>query len=387
MYFGVQKAGINQLASLMLATSLLISGIVIEPAQAQDDPVYLSEYKAYLQAIEAGDSEAAERHGYTAWQVAEEALGDNQLTGILAFNYGQLVIFTNTESALAALKRAKALHDAGFVELPSDDLNLFLAYAEFSPNRQWRRQANTLRSALIAIEKAGITTSDTATMWLYLAASDYQSKRYKDAVESAGKAERAFEISSPENYRQKANAIVIAGASKVIPLPRKIEDVVSAHGDFERAIRLYPPQKDFESFDPILAQALGWFAAADAAIGTLGENHGEVLDGVGGPMPPVFEVDADAPQDCGIEWEKRPPPKYSNLANYRGYFGAVMVIYELGDDVNIHNPRILSEVPVNTFSKDVLRSMRGWKLKSPPVNHPGCRKNLMTQFTFVLVDR
>ncbi len=350
------------------------------PVKAQEEPRYLSEYKAYTQATEDGDSEAAKRHGYAAWQVAEEMLGDNKLTGILAFNYGQLVIFSNTEAALTALRRAKELQDAGLVELPSNDLTLFLAYAEFESNRRRWRQANKLRDALEAAEQAEVVTVEIATMWLHLASSDFESKRYKDAIASASKAEQAYKLSSPDSIQPRANAIVIAGASKLIPFPRKLEDVVSAHTDFGRAIRLFSPQKDFESFDPIFAQALGWWAASDAAIATLGKDHGEVIEAPSSPVPPAFEIAADAPEDCGAEWEVRKPPKYPRTAS----IGAVIAVFDLGDDIYVHNPRILSEVPVETFSKDVLRSMKKWKLKSPTVDHPNCRKNLVTQFTFVI---
>ena len=362
-------------------TVLIISGALVSAAVAQEPPTYQSEYNAYNQAVENGDRDAAERHGRAAWQLAEETLGDHQVTGILAFNYGQLVIFSNAKDARTALRRANKLREAGLVDLPEMDLNLFLAYAEFVPNRQRPRQTRALREALLAVEQSGVITTDTATMWLHLAIREFQYKRYDEAVIAGEKAEAAFDQVAPDNFQQKANAIVIAGAAKLTPVPRKIETVESARRDFHRAIFLFPAQEDFESFDRVLAQAHGWSAAADAALGVLGKSQEEINKGSPGPW---FKLRADRPDNCNVEWESRPKPRYPSVAAGRGYIGAVMVVYDLGDDLAVHNPRVLSEVPVKTFSRDVLKNMKTWKLKSPPVDHPACRQLRTTQFTFVI---
>ena len=370
----------------LLTVMLLFAVSAQASAAAQGDPAYLAEYKAYSAAIDAGDREAAVRHSYAAWQDAEEALGDHELTGILAFNYGQLVIFTDAKNARSALKRAKKLAEAGAVDLPSADLELFHAYVEFAANKQRNFQAGNLHSALLDIEETGIVNADIAVMWLHLAASYFKKEQYPDALDTATKSEHAFEASAPENHSQRANAIIIAGASKLIPFPRKLDDVIAAHEDFSRAVRLFPPQKDFESFDPVLAQAHGWFAAADAAIGSMGEDHKETVPRGKGPTPPMFEQSPAPSAGCGSQWDERLPPKYPSAANRRGYIGAVIAVYDLGDDLSVHNPRILVEVPVETFSKTVLKSMEKWTLKTPPADHPACRDNRTTQFTFVLTE-
>ncbi len=371
---------------IILAIAVSV-GLLATASNAQETATYQSEYSAYNQAVENGDREAAERHGRAAWQLAEETLGDHQVTGVLAFNYGQLVIFSNAEDARAALRRAKKLREDGLVELPEIDLDLFLAYSEFAFNRQRLHQTNRLRETLLAVEASGISTIDTATMWLHLAAADFKNKRYKQAILAAEKAENTFTNVAPEQYQQIGNAIVIAGAAKIIPFPRKIEDVVDAHENFERAIRLFPPQKDFESFDLVLAQAYGWFSAADAAIGTMGFDHREVIpENDRPPLPPLFAVPPDAPKTCNVEWESRPPLKYPTGANIRGYIGAVIAVFDIGDDLLVHNPRILTEVPIKTFSREILKNMDKWKLKSPPSSHPYCRQNLSTTFHFIIVN-
>jgi Gram-negative bacterial TonB protein C-terminal len=364
---------------------------IMGAARAQDDPAYLAEYKAYNQAMSAGDREAAERHGLAAWQAAEEALGDNQLTGILAFNYGQLVIFTDPKAARTALRRAKKLQNDGVVELPETDLNLFLAYAEFAVSDGRWRQANQLRNALIAIEEKGApTNSDIATMWYKLAFSDFSRKRYKHAIESASKAETAFLVSSPENYRQRANAILIGGAARLLPFPLTVDNTQAAHNEFSRAQNLFPPQKDLDSFDPLLAQILGWDAAADAVLGSLGEEDYPDHENIDQNDPtqyysPIFEQEEKSDEECGVGWD-RDPPKYPSQAGWKGYIGAVIIGYNLSDDTLVHDARILAEVPTKIFGDAVLSNMETWRLAAPISNDPACRLNRLAHFTFMMSD-
>jgi hypothetical protein len=364
---------------------------IMGAARAQDDPAYLAEYKAYNQAMSAGDREAAERHGLAAWQAAEEALGDNQLTGILAFNYGQLVIFTDPKAARTALRRAKKLQNDGVVELPETDLNLFLAYAEFAAASKRKYRADDLREALIAIEDNGAPVNeDIATMWLHLASSDFASKRYHDATESASKAERAYKASAPNNYRQRANAILIIGAVILDPLPRTVESVQAAHNEFVRAWELFPPQKDLDSFDSVFAQTIAWDFAAGAALTTLGEDHypdhnNEGWEGHRGYFQPIFQEEVITNKECSITWDHA-PLEYPYQAQSKRYIGAVIIGYNIGDDDVIHDARVLSEVPLKTFSSTVLKSMKLWRPKGPIPDEPACRKNRMAYFSFVLPE-
>ena len=53
---------------------------------AAQDAEYLIEYRAFRAALEAGDTVRATAHAETAWQAAEELLGDDPQTATLAYN-------------------------------------------------------------------------------------------------------------------------------------------------------------------------------------------------------------------------------------------------------------------------------------------------------------
>ena len=357
------------------------------------DPDYLVEYKLHSEALANGDNAAAAEHGKAAWEAAEAALGDHKLTATLAFNYGRLIALSDPTTARAPLRRAQELLDAGIGELPQSEVRAYLAYAEYIAGKTRLRAAKKLREALLALEaEFGEPTATDVVMWLDLAKGELQTKRYSRSLEAAEKAEADIATLWPDNIDKMGEALLLQGIATLVPFPRTIEDVLAASKLFDRIFQLYPPQKSFEDFDVILARAIAWEAATDAAL----LSHRKKPEG-----PPedesehdpveaepyiLFESDRNRPDDCGIEWETRIPPRYPNTPLYRGYIGAVMVVYDLGDDLVVHNPRILAEVPADAFSKAVRKSIRSWRLKAPSVDHPACRTNQLTQFTFIIEE-
>lgn len=139
------------IAAIGLALSVLGGA-----AQAAD---YVVEYRAYNEALAGGDHAAAARHALAAWKAAEEALGDHKTTAVLAYNYGQLVLFENPEAALPALTRAKDLLEAGLVELPREDLNVSIAYAIFKVRGERKEFSEPLRAALVRRDESGAAST------------------------------------------------------------------------------------------------------------------------------------------------------------------------------------------------------------------------------------
>ncbi len=356
-----------------------------------DDKTYMAEYQLYSQALQDGDVATAEKHGLAAWSAAEDELGDHELTAVLAYNYGQLVLFTNTENAVKALRRANTLQNRGHGSLPAEELQLYLAYSQFSTSQGKRRDANELRKALNEIEAVQPEpNSDRVAMWLLLAWSDLHNDRFRHAQESADKAKNAIEAVMPNDTESMAQALLVGGVAQLVRLPRKVQDVVDAHEKFADIMDLYPPQKDVETFEKRFAQAIAWNAAADAAYLSLPEAEQRRValhdtDGDGKDDDShYFESAKGRPVDCGSEWLERDSPDYPRLSEIRGYIGAAIIVFDLDEGLTVKNPRILAEVPQATFGDISLKSMDSWRLKNPPVDHPGCRKNLLTQFTFII---
>ena len=380
MSSAIDKAGVG------LVLLLLVLLGAAEPAGAAEEQ-YLVEYRAYNSALEAGDNDAAAGHARAAWDAAEAALGDHRLTAILAFNYGRLIVFGKAKEALAPLHRARALHEAGVAELPAGPVQLYPDYAEFASSEYKRRNADELRESLEGIgTDAAATNPDLAVMWLQLATGDVAAGRYRKAVASAAAAEAALLNAAPGNSRSLATAIMLGAIARLVPFPRDVEDVQAAHNELSRARRLFPPQKDIDSFDPLLAQVLAWNQASGAALRSLGfedyPDH-EEEDGSGSELPPLFEREETV--ECGeVEWLEREAPRYPRGALRRGTIGAVFMGYHLEDDLTIRDVRILAEVPKKEFSEYAIAAVNEWRVEKLPAGGPECYRNLTVSIQFAI---
>ncbi|WP_375203413.1 energy transducer TonB [Hyphococcus sp.] len=389
---------------LKLAAIAAAAVMLASPAAATEK-LYLAEYKLYTEALGARDVAAAEIHGHAAWQAAEAELGENNLTGILAYNYGNLVLFSAPEKAASALHRAEELRAAGIADLSAEELALRIAFSDFAAAENAKDKRRELRAILMSDAVQALPPSeDTARIWLRLASADVASDNFDDAVISAAEAEAAYSVLGAHEYRQRARALLLLGIATMFKDKAIADDVLLANKNFAKAGRLFPPQGNIETFDPILATILAWNDAAYALLESKYDFQKKRRDTYTGSRIKLnlpendisdpskfapFDYDAifpdsKSPEDCKIVWAKRDPPKYPLNANYRGYVGSVLVGYSLGSDLIAHNPVILAEVPGKVFGEATLASVAEWRLASPPSNDRGCRANRLTIFTFVL---
>lgn len=341
---------------------------------------YVEEYRQYNEALAAGDTEAAGAHALAAWKAAESALGDHKTTAVLAYNYGQLMLFATPEAALPALQRAQDLQDAGIAELPVADLNVYLTFARFRANDA---NAGSLRRALKAREESGEPASiEVGHIWLELAVFDINSYKYPLAAESAEKAEAAIEAAAPQDRRTRAQAIMIQGAAALLPLNRFLSSIEKAHAHFERAMWLFPPQKDIETFDPILAQLAAWDLTARALVGgSQTEYRANQILSEWREAPVLLKRDAEY-GECKIEWEERKPPRFPHEAADKNYAGATFIGFHLDEDGGVRDARILAEVPKAVFGETALKAVRAWRAKASSEIEPECKTDLLTYITF-----
>ncbi len=366
---------------------------------------YVDEYKAYMQALESGDSEAAVTHGYAAWRKAEEALGDNNLTAVLAYNYGQLVLFSDNAGALAALERADELRASGVADLPQIDLDLYLAFARLNRDNNNRKSRNALRDALDAYTASGgADTEDTSRMWLALANAEMLAKRYSDAFETAKRAEQAILSATPDDYPRRADAMTTQGISLVANPKTVAQDLLAANQIFVRASGLFPVQTSVRNFDPKLAVILAWNGAAAAKFRTVSafqqdapETHKGSHVKLAEPHESEFAdpeqfhafdlavyIKREMPEGgCGAGEMIRTPPRYPDYALRKGFVGTAVVGYDLDAYGGVINPVVLAEAPVAAeFSRLALEAMANWRMTEKPINQPGCLKDLITYFSF-----
>jgi hypothetical protein len=357
-----------------------------------DNEQYLIEYRAFREALTAGDGAATTLHAQAAWQAAETELGNHHTTAILAYNYGRLIVFYDTANSLVPLRRVNELQASGIADVSAVELRLYIDYAEFAAGGFKQRQAKKLRKSLEAFEEGrAVSSPDAASIWLRLASSDLAAHNYRNALTSATRAEAAIAAALPDQPRKLAEAILIAGIARLVPLPRTIDDVQTAHNDFGRAHRLFSPQKDIDTFDPLLAQILAWDGAASSALRSLGEQdypkQAATVDRAAGPRPKLFEYQLDESIDCAkVEWLERQPPRFPHVASMSRSLGGAFVGYRLGDDLAVRDARVLAEVPAAKFGESALSSMAQWRARELPAGGPACHENLVTQFTFAIEE-
>ncbi|MGH8223406.1 MAG: energy transducer TonB, partial [Woeseiaceae bacterium] len=348
--------------------ALLFSAAPDRPAAAADEQ-YLVEYRAYQEALEAGDAALAMAHAHLAWLEAEEALGDDRLTSILAYNYALLLLVHDPAGAVAALERAVELQEAGIGDLDPRRLEVHAAYAGFSADEfRWGR-AKRLQKALAAREAEAENADgfvEHVQMWLALAVGAVTAERYSLAEESAARAESLILANAAEPSRVLAQALLLEGIAKLVPLPRSVDDVQDAHNLFGRARRQFEPQPGIHDFDPLLAQVVAWNGTAGAALKALGKDDypdhadaddGEPDDDTTDSVPDLFIESAYSSEACdGLEWEEREAPRYPSRALRRGYIGAVIIGFNLSEDWTVKDATILAEVPRQAFSEAALES-------------------------------
>ncbi|GJL92117.1 energy transducer TonB [Hyphococcus sp.] len=392
-----------KVAGIAAASAMLAVGTA-----AAQDKTYLIEYKLYNAALEAGDTDAAIKHAHTAWQAAEKELGDNNLTAVLAFNYGQLVLFSDPENATSALRRASELQAAGIADLPADDLELYLAFVEFAVDPRQSRKRDAFRDLLSAIDTEGQPrSSDIAMMWLRLASGDVADEHYDDGVMSAARAETLLYAAEPKAYRRHAEALLLLGVATMFRDDGIADDIIAANQHFIKAGKLFPLQNDIATFDRTLALILAWNQTAAALLESKAQFQATMPDTFTSsrirlaqpendiPDPTKFShFDYDAvfpaskpPEECNIDWEKRDPPKYPRTASNKGYVGSALVGYRINADLSVENTVILAEVPGEIFGQAAVDSMTEWRLAHAPNQEEGCIENRLTVFSFILVPR
>ncbi len=360
---------------------------VIEPTTIGAAPSarHIAEAALYERALERGDKEAAETHAYAAWRAAETELGDHRRTAVLAFNYGREIAMSDATLARGVLARSRDLVEAGYDGPAMAMLDLYTAYADFAAVAPKNRNGKELREALIATEGAtDRRPAHDVVMWLDIAKNDLDKDRFEQAVEAAGKAETAIIIFEPENERGLADVFLVRGVASLAPRKRTVDEALTAIEYLENGRRLIPAQKNYETFDPTLASLVGWSTAAAALVRTMTDDPDVLALLDKETNNALFEKTADAPLDCLISWEERTPPEFPQTALAKHNFGAAVAVFDIGDDLSIQNVRILAHAPSDDFDDAVINAVSDWRLKFPPLDHPACRRNITTQFSFVV---
>ncbi|MEL6364088.1 MAG: energy transducer TonB [Pseudomonadota bacterium] len=306
-------------------------------------------------------------------------MGDDPTTAVLAYNYGNLIVFDDPETAEPALLRAKEFADRGEGGIPVAALETMLAYAKFVLSDKRRGDRRDFLSALEAVEQLNAPpTIEQSRAWLTLASGYFISKRYKNAASAADRAMEFLEATMPESKDLRAEILIMRAIAKVVPHGRSAQDANEAHIDIMEAQKLFPPQPSMYDYSQIVMDVAAW----DAAIHSLAGTRGWTLDPASDPdIPDLFESWADRPADCGGRWSDRLEPRFPDEAARKSQIGAVLIAMSV-DDQGVTDAKVLSEVPPGAFGEAALAVVKQWRWEEPPSPARSCRTDVLTQFSF-----
>ena len=383
------------------AAAALVTG-----GAAQERPAHLTAYKAYTEAREANDAEAARAHAEAAWRAGEAELGTHETTAILAQNYLLEVIWADPEAAREAAARALALgrEGLGLTNLTLAELEVADAYAAAAADPKDRDARGRLYAALAAEGESGAASMDLAVraarQGAYIAsdAGEHEAA-YAIATRAARRLEGAEGI--PVNVvgvaqLQRIAAMLSedgrwrpegeAGKGPSLRWERRVRD---AHVLADATVGLFPPQDGLDAIDPILALAYAWrgiIGSIEHAYDIRGPE-GWTFDGRGaaseGTGPLVARTGADGePLACQVEWTSR-DMTYPAAARRKGYLGGVLLGYHLTDEGAVRDARVLAEVPAERFGETVLEQVEDWRAVTEGVD-PACLRDLTVSVNFTI---
>ena len=358
-------------------------------ASAQAD--HVAHYQAYNTALEQGDMTTAIDQAEKAWRAAEENLGNNPTTAVLAYNFANLIYYSQPEAAVEPLNRVIAItgEDSDMFGVETPKLMLFLVNALLEDYS--RAMRNKLKTTLDDFEIASTPSNLLhARAWTYILTYDFQRKHYERAQQSVEHIRRHYDGYDAIYPREVASAYITGAISYVAGRKRTEQDFIDATDLFRDAIELFPPQTSIDSFDPLLAIAIAWHGASNSAglsdyLISRWRNRGRMdrrppsLNSIGGvkwaSKPPRASL-------CRFEWSTNGDPEYPESSRLKGIMGAALVGYHIEEN-KVKNARLLAEIPEqSTLGEISLNSMSSWVLLNEVPDY--CLNDNLFLFQFTL---
>lgn len=357
---------------------------------AEGTPKHVEAFNNYNQSLESGDAVAVDRYAKEAWLAAEDELGDNQTTAILAYNYANWIYENDPAAAIKPIKRVIALTGPSNEMFGADFPILILRYCEAMVASDKKRSFTKLREFLKQREEKGLQSSLVAARaWRAVALHDMERMNFGYVEMAAAHAERHFKEAAPQMERNLAEVLVLQGTAFASGKYRRRKDLQNSITYFDRAIALFPPQNSIDDFDQLLAVALAWRHAV-VSIAVLEKKSAytraasDALKYVKrNKSVEVVWASGFNQSDCEMEWDKRKRPQDPQKTLNRYALGVVLVGYNLSEEGWVVDARVLAEVPGRSqFGESSLEAVRTWKLTKPAPNE--CRQNIISTFNYVI---
>ncbi|MEE4210651.1 MAG: hypothetical protein V2I43_15470 [Parvularcula sp.] len=367
-----------------LALTLVLASA---PAYALD---WKDSYRAYAEAMQTGDRDAAVRHAREAWEGAQSALPPSENRALLAQNYANLILLGDASAATAPLEDAEAMGEAGFglASQPLPVTRFYLAMARSEAEPRNRRLVGAARKAFDQVPEGTGYLNELVTLGTRLGLRLIEIGDPQDAQSlSRNLIARLHQSGEPDPARLlDLEGLALVGAVKSRPIQpsdrkptnlrsadsgtdRFVQQLRESFAGFEKIRDLIPNPRSIDDFDPREAQALAWQAIVRSyLLRYTGEKEG------GYDQEPIGLSSDRCPELTWLNDPLRIPRGNS------GFNGGVIAGFHIDDEGRVYGERILAEVPQEQFSPFMLDQIGRIKvdLASAP---EGCRRDRVLTVT------
>ena len=371
-------------------------------AQIPDD--VMKAYKAYNSAMQSKDYKNAIKHARTAWQKAESTLGNNKLTGDLAYNYGYVEKNQgDKKKSISALERSADLaslhvNDAVYYRLERE-VELIDSMEGESSKRDVEKRINIAKSfanssgASNSIYFGELLVHETRICNYHLNRKiRYGTKTQTGSFINQGTTQDGIQKGQEKCGKIATKAIEIFEANQISARPKYKAIAYNYFGFAEETNRNWHKaamsyQKARESVEdvygrdhPLVAQSIGRWISARNYLRRLGRLESSESRGL---CSDCWPLRSDGPK---VRAENSVSPNFPARAKSRSS-GYAVVQLDVSDAGKPENIKIFHSWPDDVYDKSSIKAVE--QLIFPPKadNEPAdFRKNITIPYVYTLTQ-
>ncbi|WOI54632.1 hypothetical protein [Parvularcula sp. LCG005] len=350
---------------------------------AAETPEYLLAYKAYDQALQEGDKQAAILQSKRAFRLGQNVENIDKTTlFLLAQNYIDLTLWTPTQDTVDAIKLCLNLDEDGFNSGDYSRLELELMAAFTNSKLNPKQKFGPLQKAIEEAIAAGVDEKSLIIIIAKLqvvetmlargdndAAYDYITPLYNlfrstENVDRSLMAQtamlRAVSMLSDIEHSPYSNHPFSVSDAYV----EKIKDGIII---LTNALSLYDkPAPTPDEIDPMPLALTMWYSIARTYVGSfeIEAMQDREFEGLRNPadLPELYQF---WPQECSdkVVWN-REPPRIPSVALRKAYNGVAFISYGFDQQGRAKDVRLISELPQKKFGQYAIEAAEGWSINA-----------------------
>lgn len=382
---------------VLAASMFCLVSFELASAKEPEEQSLKAAYAAFQEAYSAGDLDKADTYAAAALAASEIKNGAHETTLVLASNLVQIRLWRDADAAVAPATRLEELVALGITsdQAPMADSTLLIAATKAfaSSGTRQGRQGRQDRLALQALmeENGNMDTPFMANAWYRLAQNLYYESKWLALKPVAEKAEIAAQNALPDYDEMMADIWKMQAVSLLQRRHVNVKDMPEIMDKLNKAKLAFPPQKP-ETINFALTDIMTWQAAAGSIYATLDKRKADQYQKSLAQQKPRWRLWQDGPKrkdNCKIKWIEQKEIKYPEGA-FRKYakifkVGAVIVMFDLKENGETENLRVIGELPSAVFGDSVLKGMSTWRAALHPKAAAKCYKNKIITHKFTIM--